>query len=97
MDALPCSANIVDLSIEGCLLVFNEPQNISKEAMAELTFRVNQLPFRVRGQVRSVQSGITVGFQFTMLSGTVRRQLEDLIEEMAEDFLKRTTGFKKVS
>lgn len=79
------SARIVDLSLEGCLIqLTGSSEPIPKGAIVELTFHVNQLPFRVRAQVRAVRPDLSIGFEFPALSARVRRQLGDLIEELAE-------------
>jgi len=77
-----CRARIVDLSVEGCLLVLLEPQILREDTLVELTFCVNNLPFRVRAQAKSIRTDAKIGFQFPHLSERVRLQLEDLIEEL---------------
>ena len=64
------------------------PLPLSENEIVELIFRVNHMPFRVRGQVRAIRSRTVVGFQFPQLSDRVRRQLEDLIGELI-DHLKK--------
>ncbi len=95
VDAEPCSARIVNLSVEGCLAILQQPHDLEKDDLLELTFSVNQLPFRVKGQVKSIRSETTVGFQFPALSARVRRQLEDLVEELEENHLKNCAAYKK--
>jgi len=93
-DEPPCHATIVDLSVEGCLLVFQKRQSLSNNLKVELIFEVNHLPFRVRGQVRGIRSSKMVGLQFIQLNGRVRRELEALIEELKEDIIKRLAELK---
>lgn len=83
----PYPARIVNLSAEGCLIVFKEPQRLSQDAIVELTFKVDNLKFRVWGQVRAIRSDRQIGFQFPLLSNRVRGRLEDLITQLIEDFL----------
>jgi c-di-GMP-binding flagellar brake protein YcgR len=85
----PCPARIVDLSAGGCLMVLRQPKRLRQDELVELAFDVNHLPFRVRGQVRAVRSDTTIGFQFPQLSARVRRQLEDLIQELMDNIVKR--------
>jgi hypothetical protein len=58
----------------------------------ELTFEVNQMAFRVQGEVRSLRSNTEFGFQFRNLSGTRTNQIRDLIEELNEAARKRSEG-----
>jgi hypothetical protein len=94
-EVVPCPAKIMDLSVEGCLIKLQNPRSFNKEDLVELAFSVKQLPFRVRGQVKAIRSDTTIGFQFPALSQRVRRQLEDLVEELGEERLKHLAAFKK--
>jgi c-di-GMP-binding flagellar brake protein YcgR len=80
----------VNLSADGCLMVFKKPQNLSQDTMVELTFTVNEMPFRVWGRVRAIRSDTAIGFQFPLMSSRVRKRLEDLIEQLIEDFIARS-------
>ena len=90
-----CPATIANLSTGGCLMVLREPQPLSQDMLVELTFSINHLPFRVRGQVRTLHSDTTIGFQFPQLSERVRKQLEELMKEIMENILKRQVNRKK--
>jgi hypothetical protein len=92
----PCPAVIVDLSAGGCLMELRRPQRLSQEMVVELTFDVNHLPFRVRGQVRAIQSDTRIGFQFHLLRERVRMQIEDLMKELTENILKRQASRKRI-
>lgn len=85
---LPCPARIINLSLGGCLMALETPQELVMDEIVELIFCVNQLPFRVRGKVRSLRSETLIGFQFFHLSNRTRTQLEDLIKEMIEQLAK---------
>ncbi len=85
----PCPGKIVNVSAGGCLIVLQRPQSVSQDTMVELTFKVNDLLFRVWGKVRAVRSDTAIGFEFPLLSERVRKRLEDLIEQLIEDFLTR--------
>ncbi len=78
-------ARVVNLSAEGCLLAFPQPLPLTQGAMVEIAFEVNQLPFRVRAQVRSAHADTLVGFHFPALSRRVQVQLQDLLEELLEN------------
>lgn len=92
---IPYPARIVNLSAEGCLLVLKEPQRLSQDTIVELTFKVDNLKFRVWGQVRAIRSDRQIGFQFPLLSDRVRGRIEDLIAQLIEDFLIK--GFSRNS
>ncbi|MFY9852655.1 MAG: PilZ domain-containing protein [Terracidiphilus sp.] len=89
---VPCLARIANLSAEGCLIVFNEPHRLSQDTIVELTFRVDDLKFRVWGQVRAIRSDRQIGFQFPLLSARVRGRIEDLIAQLIEDFLIKSSS-----
>jgi hypothetical protein len=82
-------ARVVNVSKGGCLIELQKSQCIDKNTSAELTFKVNSLPFRVRVQVASIRSDTLVGFQFNSLSQRVQGQLEELIGELADDWRNR--------
>jgi c-di-GMP-binding flagellar brake protein YcgR len=92
----PCPAVIVDLSAGGCLMELRGPQRLSQEMVVELTFDVNHLPFRVRGQVRAIRSDTRIGFQFHLLRERVRMQIEDLMKELTEDIMKRRASRTRI-
>ncbi len=91
-DAPSCPAKVSNLSVEGCLLVAERPVDLFKEALVELAFTVNQLPFRVRAQVKAVRSETEYGFQFVLLSDRSKRRLEELMEELREHHLNLKRG-----
>jgi len=82
-------ATIMDLSARGCLIALQKPQCLSHDALAELKFEINHLPFRVRGQVKGIRLGASAGLNFPVLSETVQLQLEDLVEVLVKDLIKR--------
>ncbi len=84
VNGAPCAARVVNLSRTGCLLVLRSPQPLAREARVELAFTVNQLPFRVLGEVKAVRSDREFGLHFPALSRRAEMRLEDLVEELAE-------------
>src|ERR1035437_960638 len=78
----PSCAKIVDLSIDGCLMVLQQPPAIPQDSLVELTFIVNWLPFRVRAIAKVIRSATTIGVQFHQVSKRTQLYLEDLIEEL---------------
>jgi c-di-GMP-binding flagellar brake protein YcgR len=86
-----CPAIIVNLSAGGCLLVLKEPQSISQDAIVELTFTINNLPFRTPGQVKAKRSDTAIGFEFRLLSDSLRRQIEALSERLIEELPARSS------
>ena len=95
VNGVPCRAKVVNLSLEGCLAILETPQTMKQDAMVEIVFSVNQLPFRVRGQIKAVRSSTEVGFLFPALSKRARVRLEDLIEELRES--RRPNGIELAS
>jgi hypothetical protein len=59
-------------------MAFEKPQSLSQDTLVELTFQINNLPFRVSGQVKGTRSDARIGLKFPLLSKSVRRQLEGL-------------------
>jgi c-di-GMP-binding flagellar brake protein YcgR len=82
-------ATIVDLSAGGCRVVLRQPQHLPMDMLVELTFAVQHLPFRVRGQVKANGSDTTIGFQFFVLSERAKRQVEDVMDELVANIRKR--------
>jgi hypothetical protein len=80
----PSYSKILDLSVEGCLMVLQQPLSIPQDSRVELTFNVNCLPFRVRALVKVIRSATMIGFQFHQVSKRTQGYLADLIEELAE-------------
>ena len=82
------------MSLEGCLIVLEEPADARLDAIAELRFSVKQLPFRVRAQIKVLRTHTTIGFQFLQISRRGRGQLLELIEELAEETMQQLPGSK---
>jgi hypothetical protein len=93
-DEPPCPARIVNLSMGGCMIVLQKPQCLSKDMLVELSFDINHLPFRVRGQVKAIRSDRMIGFHFPQLRERARYGLKDLIEELKPRRVKCTAGFE---
>ncbi len=91
-DGAPCAARVVNLSRTGCLLILRSPQSLARDARLELAFTVNQLPFRVLGEVKAVRSDREFGLYFPALSRRAQVRLEDLIEELSET--RRNNGIE---
>lgn len=60
----------------------------------EMTFCVRQLPVRVQGAVRQVCADRSVGVEFMLLNERGKRQLGELIGELAEILEERTHGLR---
>ena len=89
--APPSSARIANLSLDGCLIVSQNPHGLLQDTIVELTFIINDQPFRVWGRVRAIRSDKAVGFEFPLLSERVRLRIADLIEQLIDDFLTRSS------
>jgi c-di-GMP-binding flagellar brake protein YcgR len=90
-DADPSPARIVNLSLDGCLIVLQKPLSLSQDTIVELTFTINDQPFRVWGRVRAIRSDTTVGFHFPLLCERVRTRIASLIEQLIDDLLSKDT------
>jgi c-di-GMP-binding flagellar brake protein YcgR len=89
-----CPATILNLSARGCLIHLRRPQRLSQDMLVELSFEINHLPFRVRGQVKAIRTETMIGLQFPLLSERVRNQLEDLMSELMENIMRRQAARK---
>jgi hypothetical protein len=88
------AAKIEDLSVEGCRLRTIAALDLPVGKLLEISFSVNQLPFRVRARCRVLRSADVTGFQFVDLSRRAAGQLEELVKELFDDKLKETRGSK---
>jgi hypothetical protein len=88
-EAAPTEGRIANLSVDGCLIVLKEPKQLSQDTIVELTFTIDDVPFRVWGQVKAIRSDTSIGFQFPLLSNRVRERLAALIEQLIEDALTK--------
>ncbi len=82
------------MSAEGCLLILKQPVKLDSEKQVELTFTINQLPFRVRATMKVSRSTTCYGFQFLQVSSRSQRHLKELVEELEESHRKQTRGMK---
>jgi PilZ domain len=78
-----CPALIEDVSLTGCRLVMLEEAEIELQRIFELTFTVNELPFRVRAKATSIRCAGHIGVEFVEVRPRLSRYLLDLIEELA--------------
>lgn len=78
------SGKIANLSVGGCLIQLRDCDCFRKGEAVEMTFCVRQLPVRVQGAVRQIHPSEAIGLEFTLLSERGRRQLTELIGELAE-------------
>jgi hypothetical protein len=76
---------IENLSEGGCLIELGVEVVLKLNQSVEVSFEVNQMPFRIRAMVRSLQSNTKIGFQFCDMSERARGRLQDLIEELRAD------------
>ncbi|HEY1502106.1 MAG TPA: PilZ domain-containing protein [Acidobacteriaceae bacterium] len=75
---------IANLSLNGCLLEVSIRHSFHSGEIAEVIFCVRQLSFRMQGIIRQAHSDQVVGVQFTLVTERARRQLLELIDELAE-------------
>jgi len=79
-----CPAHLLDLSAEGCHLVFDTPQSIERDTEMLMTFEVENFPFGVRAQAKSIRSDTSVGMYFPDLTEQGRADLEGLVGLMTQ-------------
>jgi hypothetical protein len=75
---------IVDLSLGGCCIRTDDRFPVGIYTRVEAEFHLEGLPFRLGGVVQRVFDRKTVGIRFLDLSERKRRQVLDLIAEIAE-------------
>jgi PilZ domain len=80
----PTHARIVDLSAEGCHLLFDSPQDIRRGTEMLMTFEVENIPFGVRAQAKSIRSDTSVGIYFPEMIESNRADLQALVSLMAQ-------------
>jgi hypothetical protein len=81
--SLCAKGRVANLSLSGCLIELNSNHGFHRGEVIEMTFRVRQLPLRVQGSIRQAHSGPLVGVEFTVLTERGKRQLLELIKELA--------------
>ncbi len=86
-DEPPIPAKILNISAEGALIALLTPFPVPLNARVELSFTVHHLLFRVRADIRVVRPcGLEIGCQFFSLSHRMLAQIQDLVDELAQDF-----------
>lgn len=86
------SARIANLSVGGCLLEFDEPQKLDRGATVELHFHLNDAPLQMEGIAKSLHAENKVGFQFLNPSGSARRRLDEIINDLIESIIRKLTA-----
>lgn len=80
----PLAARVLNLSDAGCRLMVQQPHGAEVGDTVEIAFEVNQLPFRVRAEIKVVVSRVTIGVEFLGLSRRSSQRIQDLVDELAE-------------
>jgi hypothetical protein len=80
----PTTARIVDLSAEGCLLMFDNPQSIRRGAEMLMSFEVENIPFGVLAQAKSIRSDTSVGVYFPEMTEGGSANLKSLVGLVAQ-------------
>jgi len=68
------------------LIELDMPVSLVVDEIVELSFRVNELPFRALAKARALRSDKLIGFQFWDLTERSKMRLRDLIEELRPSF-----------
>jgi hypothetical protein len=74
---------ILNLCLDGCLIESQVGTDCVPGDQIEMRFKVNQLTFLAQCIVRRVQSSGDLGIEILSLSDRSRRQLQELIDELA--------------
>ena len=93
-NANPCRAQMVDLSAEGCQLQFESPQSIEHDAQMLMMFEIDNIPFAVRAQAKSIRSATNVGMYFPEMTENGRADLQgaiDLMKQFAPQLVGEST------
>jgi PilZ domain len=77
------TGKIHNLSLNGCLIEPSQSTDCAVSDRLDLRFEVNRLSFRVQCIVRHVSPDGTLGVEILLLSDRSRKQLSELIEELA--------------
>ncbi len=77
------TGRILNLCLDGCLIESSRPTGYIVGDHLELRFKVNRLSFRVQCIVRHLSPDGTLGVEVLLLSDRSRKQLNELIEELA--------------
>ena len=85
----PLSGMIENVSAGGCLMRLQCPPTLRQGAIVDLAFQIKDLPIKVRGQVRAIQSETKIGFEFHFVNEKVRRELETLVQELLRSIVRR--------
>ena len=75
---------ILDVSIGGCRIRFEERFPVGIYRRVEVEFLLDGLPFRLPGVVQSLHDRFTAGIRFVDLSERKQEQLLFVIEEITE-------------
>lgn len=77
------AGKILNLSVDGCLIEPGQPTDYIVGDHIDLRFEVKHLSFRVQCIVRRVSPEGALGVEILLLSDRSRKQLGELIEELA--------------
>lgn len=86
------SGRILDLSLGGCRIRTEKRFNVGIYVRVEAEFYLHGLPFRVGGVSQAIQDKNTIGVRFLDMSDRRRKQLTELIAEIAEAALEKSAG-----
>jgi hypothetical protein len=77
------TGRILNLCLHGCLIEPGQPTGYTVGDYADLRFEVNRLSFRVQCIIRHLSPNGTLGVEILLLSDRSRKQLSELLEELA--------------
>jgi hypothetical protein len=80
---VPHRCNLSDVSNGGCYVETGEP--FPPGTAVEIVVRTHELKVRVRGTVRTVDTGFGMGVHFTVPSVEQKQQIQQLIDRQAAE------------
>lgn len=86
------SGRILNLSLGGCRIRTEKQFNVGIYVRVEAEFYLHGLPFRVGGVSQAIQDKNTIGVRFLDMSDRRRKQLTELIAEIEEAALEKSSG-----
>lgn len=95
-DGMPVKARIVDLSLTGCRVRAYDQFSSSAGRALEITFKANGIDFRLDGVVHWSDEHHYFGIRFVNIDGQRRKDLAEVIEEMAAAAAARAAALNKL-
>ena len=93
---MPVKARIVDLSLTGCRVRAHDRLSSKTGRAIEITFKANGIDFRFHGVVQWSDENNYLGIRFMNIAGRSKKDLAEVIEEMAAAAAARAAALNKL-